>query len=136
MVLRLNTPNRSRVAYTRPPPLEACYRRPRPPGRQVFQSLRSTCSTVVLTRSTRSLPCTLALADVPRCQPPLLVTRSSSSSVQASRSIGTAHPYLTFTSPSTTISELHTCASKARDMFTTQLTPWLVHKLNPRRKSR
>jgi hypothetical protein len=32
-----------------------CHLRPRPPGHQVFQSLHSTCTSAVLTRSTRSL---------------------------------------------------------------------------------
>ena len=48
-------PSASSILHTRPPQLDACHLRPRPSGRQVFQSLRSTCTCAVLTRSTRSL---------------------------------------------------------------------------------
>jgi hypothetical protein len=52
------------------------------------------------------------------------------------QSISTACFYLTFISPSTIASELHTCAPQAkRHIAQPQPTPWLVHRLNPRRKS-
>ena len=51
---------------------------------------RSTRSTAVLTRSTRSLTYTLALVDVSRFQPPWLTTRPPSPSIQASRPSFTA----------------------------------------------
>ena len=57
VVLWLKPPNplASSVLHTHPPLLDTCHRRPRPLGRQVLQSLRSTCTSAILTRSTRSL---------------------------------------------------------------------------------
>ena len=74
-------PSASSVLHTRPPPLDACHLHPRPPGHQVFQSLRSTCASTILTRSTRSLPCTLRFSMSPDVShrgwlPGLLVPRS------------------------------------------------------------
>ena len=45
----------SSVLHMRPLLLDTCHHRPRPSGHQVFQSLHSTCMSVVLTWSTRSL---------------------------------------------------------------------------------
>jgi hypothetical protein len=53
-------------------PLDACHRRPGQPNHQVFQSLRSTCPSAILSWSTWSPTCTLALVDDPRCQPPMV----------------------------------------------------------------
>jgi hypothetical protein len=93
----------SSVFHTRPPQLDACHHHPWSPDHQVFQSLHSTCMSAVLTRSTRSLPCTLALVDVPRCQPPWLVTRPTSPLIQPSR--------LSFIAPGPLARHVPTCPS-------------------------
>ena len=128
----------SSVLHTRPPPLEACHRRLRPPGRQVFQSLRSTCSTTILTRSTRSLlhvhlrllmspsvshhgwsPGLLVPQSKPHARPSLLpVHRHDTSLLDLHLTIDhrLRAPHLRTTSQ-------EACC-------TTQLMPWLVHKLH------
>jgi len=65
-VLRLKPakPAASSVLHTLPLLLDTCHRRPRRPARQVLLSLARLAS-AVLTWSTWSLPCTLALVDVP-----------------------------------------------------------------------
>ena len=121
MVLHPKPPNplASSVLHTRPPLLDTCHRRPRPPGRQVIQSLRSTCTSAVLTWSTRSLLhvhlCLSMSPGVTTVAGPLALrslSPSLTSALHRSRSIGTTRLYLTFTSPSTTASELHTCEAK------------------------
>jgi hypothetical protein len=68
------------------------------------------------------------------------------SALHRSRSVGTARPYLTFTSPSTTASKLHTCTTQAKrhvthiaftmvGLVTTQPSSWITltithHKTN------
>jgi hypothetical protein len=88
-------PPTSSVLHTRSPQLDVCHLRPRPPGHQVFESLRSTCTSTVLTRSTQSLlHVHLCLLMSPKCQPPRLITWPPGPSVQASR------PSFTATGPS------------------------------------
>jgi hypothetical protein len=91
----------------------------------------------------------------PKCQPPRLATRPPGPSVQASRASFTppVHRHgtssLTFTSPSTTASVLHTCTTQAKrhvahkafakvELVTTQPTSWVTliithHKMNTQR---
>jgi hypothetical protein len=117
-----------------------CQHRPRLPGRQDFQSLFSTCSTTVLTWSTQStLPCTLTLVDVPKCQPPQLVTRwlrslGPSPGVHPSPLWVHRHePAWPLPPPSTTVSELHTCTPQAeRHVAHPKLTLRLVQRFKPK----
>jgi hypothetical protein len=62
---------------------------------------------------------------------------SLTSALHRSQSIGTARLYLTFTSPSTTVSELHTCSTQAKrhvahiafamvGLVTTQPSSWIT----------
>jgi hypothetical protein len=81
---------------------------------------RSTCTFAVLTRWTRSLPCILTLVDIQMSatvashQASWSLGPSFTFVLHRSRSIGTVRPYLTITSPSTTVSELHTCTPQAK----------------------
>jgi hypothetical protein len=121
MVLRPKPPNTlvSSVLHTRPPLLDTCHYCPRPTDRQVLWA-PSTCTSFVLTRSIRSLPCTLARVDVPDVShrgwlPDLWsLGPSLTFALHRSQSIGTARPYSTFTSSSTTASKLYTCIIQAK----------------------
>jgi hypothetical protein len=122
------TKPRSRVAYSiRVPRLDRCHRRPRPISMPSPPEPRSTRTSTVLTRSTLSLLCLLRTCRCP----------SLTSVLHRSRSIDTARFYLTFTSPSTTASELHTCTTRVKrhvayiafamvGLVTTQPTLWIT----------
>jgi hypothetical protein len=95
-----------------------CHRHPRPVSPSSPPEPRLSA---VLTWSTRSLPCTLVLVDVPDVShrgwsPGLLIPWSKPhvcpSPLQVHRH--TTRLYLTFSSPSTTASDLYTCTPQAK----------------------
>jgi hypothetical protein len=145
MVLRLKplNPLASSVLHTRPPPLDTCHRRPRPAGHQVLWAPLN-LHVLRLDSVNKITPMYTCACLCLRCHPPRLVTRPSGPSVQAShppfhhsRFIGMTRLYLTFTPPSTTVFELHTCTTQAKryvahiafamvGLITTQPSSWIT----------
>jgi hypothetical protein len=123
----------SSILHTRPPPLDTCHRRPRSAVRQVLLSpARLACPPswfgqhshfhVHLCLSMSQMSTTAAGHPASWSLGPSLT-----SVLHRSWSIDTARPYLTFISPSTTVSELqHLHTTSQETCRTTQLTLWLV----------
>jgi hypothetical protein len=132
MVLRPKPSNcsASSVLHTRPPPSDTCHLHGQHGNSHVFSRL----SISQVSASAASHPTSWSLG------PSLTFV------LHRSRSIGTARLYLTFSSPSTTASVLHTCTPRAKrhvahkafakvGLVTTQPTSWITltithHKTN------
>jgi hypothetical protein len=152
--LRPKPPNPlvSSVLHTRPPPLNTCHRHPRPAGTPSPLSLaRLACPPSSLGQHCHShVFLHLSMSQVSATAAGHLafwsLGPSLTSVLHRSRSIGTARLYLTFSSPSTTASELHTYTTQAKrhvahlafamvGLVTTQPISWITltithHKTN------
>jgi hypothetical protein len=118
IVLRLNPPNRPRVAYSIRVPrnsMRVTTVLDRLATKSSRASARRACLPSWLGQHGHSL---VQMSATMAGHPPYQFLDPSLTSVlHRSRSIDMARPYFPFISPSTTASELHTCASKSRDML-------------------
>jgi hypothetical protein len=101
------------ASSARPPKLDTCHLYSRPPGCQVFKSLCSTCTSTVLTRSTRSL----LYVHLHLSMSPSVSHHGWSTGLLVPRSISTARPYLIFTSPRPPPPSSTPAHRKPRDML-------------------